>query len=109
MAKRAEFNLSEAIRQYRQAHKGASANECLEALKKDHPKIKPGTLRSTFYKQQGEGKKRTVRRKKPGQRGATTGDGAGLIGHAAAFVRSAGGINAARQALDDLEAALKEL
>jgi hypothetical protein len=68
MAKRASFNLSETIREYRKAHRGVKAMDALEAIKKAHPsqKINDGTFKSTFYKLAGTGK-RTVRRRKPGR------------------------------------------
>jgi hypothetical protein len=109
MAKRSEFNLSEAIREYRKGHPKATANEALEAVSKTAPKkINAGTFRSTFYKISGQGKRRTVRRKKPGRGGA--GDsGGGIIAQALAFVKSAGGIERAKQALAELEQAVSEL
>jgi hypothetical protein len=72
MAKRsAGFNLSEVIREYRKSHSGVSAKDALEAIKKAHPgeKINDGTFKSTFYKLAGAGKKRTVKRRKPGRVG----------------------------------------
>ena len=69
MAKKANgFNLSETIREYRKSHRGASAREAMEAIKKSNPdhKINEGTFKSTFYKLAGSGK-RSVRRAKPGR------------------------------------------
>jgi hypothetical protein len=110
MAKKADFNLSEVIRERRKTHRKEKATEALAAIKKAHPtqKINDGTFKSTFYKLVGgSGKKRTVRRLKPGARGEK--EGSGIIAQAVAFVRSAGSIGAARQALDELEAAVREL
>src|SRR5580704_13238184 len=100
MAKRSEFNLSLAIREYQKSHPKTTANAALEAIKKDHPKINDATFRSTFYKlKSGSGGKRSVRRKKP-MRG--TGDGiGGVVGTALAFIRAAGSIEKAREVLND--------
>lgn len=102
MAKRKDFNLSETIREFRKTHPKANAREAFEAISKAAgQKINEGTFKSTFYKLVGS-KKRTVR-SKPGRGGA--GDGAGgVIGTALAFIRSAGGIEAAKQVLSELEA-----
>jgi hypothetical protein len=72
MAKKTQgFNLSEVIREYRKSHSGVSAKDALEAIKKAHSseKINEGTFKSTFYKLAGGGKKRTVKRRKPGRVG----------------------------------------
>jgi hypothetical protein len=101
MAKRKDFNLSETIREFRKTHPKASAREALEAISKTAGhKINEGTFKSTFYKLV-DSKKRTVRRRKPG-RGGADGPG-GVIGTALAFIRSAGGIEAAKQVLTELE------
>jgi hypothetical protein len=54
------FNLSEVIREYRKAHRGVSAKNALEGIKKAHPsqKINEGTFKATFYKLAGKGKRR---------------------------------------------------
>src|SRR5580704_5179391 len=64
------FNLSEVIRQFRNAHRGVSAKITFEGIKKAHPsqKINEGTFKSTFYKLAGGGKRKVVRRRKPGRR-----------------------------------------
>jgi hypothetical protein len=108
MAKAKAFNLSEAIRQHRKTNPSHTAKEALEALSKSAGhKINEGTFKSTFYKLAGQGKRRVVRRRKPGPRHGT-GENAGIVAHALAFIRSAGGIEAAKQVLAELEA-VKEL
>jgi hypothetical protein len=108
MAKKGNFNLSEVIRERRKTHRSEKAMDAFEAIRKAHPtqKINEGTFKSTFYKLVGGGKRKVVRRAKPG---SGEKDGSGIIGQAVAFVRCAGSIAAARQALDDLEQAIKEL
>jgi hypothetical protein len=106
MAKKTDgFNLSETIRKYRKAHRGVSARDAFEGIKKAHPavKINEGTFKSTFYKLSGGGKKRSVRRKKPG-RFFAGGGGPEAIMHAGLhFIHLAGGVEAARERLVGLE------
>ena len=69
MAKKSEgFNLSATIREFRKSHRGVPATAALAAVKKAHPnqKINDGTFKATFYKLAGGGKKKSVRRRKPG-------------------------------------------
>ncbi len=107
MAKRKDFNLSETIREFRKTNPKANAREAFEAISKTAgQKINEGTFKSTFYKLVGSSK-RTVRRRRPGRGGAGDATG-GVIGTALAFIRSAGGIEAAKQVLSELEA-LREL
>jgi hypothetical protein len=106
MAKRKDFNLSAAIREHRKANPNHTARDAFEAISKSAGhKLNEGTFKSTFYKLAGQGKRRVVRRRKPG---AGAGDGAGIIAQALGFIRSAGGIQAAKQILAELEA-VKEL
>jgi hypothetical protein len=70
MAKRSsDFNLSATIREFRKSHPDVAATAAFEAVKKAHPsqRIKEGTFKATFYKLAGGGKRKTVRRRKPGQ------------------------------------------
>jgi hypothetical protein len=104
MAKRKDFNLSEAIREFRKSNPKATARESLDAITKSSgQKINEGTFKSTFYKLIGgsRGKGRVVRRRKPDRRGA--GDGAGVVATALAFIRAAGGIEHAKRVLIELE------
>jgi hypothetical protein len=103
VAKRKEFNLSEAIREHRKSNPKHTAREAFEAISKTAPwRVNEGTFKSTFYKLAGS-KKRTVRKLKPGRAGR--GSGAGdVIATALAFIRSAGGIAEAKQVLAELEA-----
>ncbi len=104
MAKKANgFNLSETIRDYRKSHRGASAREAMEAIKKSNPdqKINEGTFKSTFYKLAGSGK-RSVRRAKPG-RGGRGGDGFDVMRAGLTFIRLAGSVDAAREQLAGLK------
>ena len=69
MAKKSEdFNLSATIREFQKSHRGVPATAALAAVKKAHPsqKINESTFRATFYKLAGGGKKKSVRRRKPG-------------------------------------------
>jgi hypothetical protein len=107
MAKKSDgFNLTEVIRNYRKSHRGISAKNAMEGIKKEYPheKVNDGTFKSTFYKLAGSRKKKTVMRPKP-QRG-----GAGEQGHAESilkagltFIRLAGGVENARERLVGLE------
>jgi hypothetical protein len=108
MAKQSGFNLSAAIREFRKAHRGVSANDALAAVKKAHPKqkINDGTFRATFYKLAGDGKRKTVRRRRPGRGPAGGRDhGESVVKAGLHFVRLAGGVESARERL----AGLKEL
>jgi hypothetical protein len=109
MAKKSDgFNLSETIREYRKSHRGASARDAMEAIKKSHPdqKINEGTFKSTFYKLAGSGNKRSVRRAKPtrGRPGRGGGDGSAEVMRAGlTFIRLAGSVDAARERLAGLK------
>jgi hypothetical protein len=68
MAKKSQsFNLSETIREFQKTHRGVSAKDAFEAIKKAHSsqKIKEGTFKATFYKLAGGGKRKVVKRRKP--------------------------------------------
>jgi hypothetical protein len=108
MAKRASFNLSETIREYRKAHRGVKATDALAAIKKAHPnqKINDGTFKATFYKLAGGGK-RTVRRRKPGRVIAGHGSSEHIMQAGLHFIRLAGGVEAARERLVGLEALIE--
>jgi len=107
MAKKSEgFNLSAAIRDYRKSHRGVSAKNALEAIKKAHPseKINDGTFKSTFYKLAGGRKKKTVMRRKPRHVAISGADHAQAIMRAGlAFIHLAGGVENARERLVGLE------
>jgi hypothetical protein len=107
MAKKSNgFNLTSAIREYRKSHRGISAKNALEGIKKSHPnvKINDGTFKSTFYKLAGNGKKKTVMRRKPHRAGAG-GDGHAetILKAGLTFIRLAGGVESARERLVGLE------
>jgi hypothetical protein len=106
MAKRTNgFNLSETIRKYRKAHRGVSARNAFEGIKKAHPaeKINEGTFKSTFYKLAGGGKKNSVRRPKPGRFVAGEGGPEAIMRAGLHFIHLAGGVEAARERLVGLE------
>ena len=110
MAKRGNgFNLSAAIREFRKAHRGVSANDALAAVKKANPgqKINDGTFRATFYKIAGDGKrKKSVIRRRPGRGVAGPSDHSEAVLKAGLnFIRLAGGVESAKERL----AGLKEL
>lgn len=100
------FNLTAAIRDYRKTHRGVSAKNALDGIKKAHPKetINDGTFKSTFYKLAGSGKKKTVVRRKP-LRGGAGGEGhaESILKAGLTFIRLAGGVENARERLVGLE------
>jgi hypothetical protein len=106
MAKRSTgFNLSETIREFQKSHRGVSAKDPFEAIKKANlnQKINESTFKAVFYKFAGGGKKQTVMRRKPvhvvpGQGSADRIMKAGLH-----FIVLAGGGDAARERLVGLE------
>lgn len=104
------FNLSEVIRQYRKAHRGVSATNAFEGIKKAHPsqKINEGTFKSTFYKLAGEGRRKVVKRRRPGRAlAAGNGHAEGVLKAGLEFVRLAGGVEQAKSQLRDLEALIE--
>jgi hypothetical protein len=107
MAKKAtDFNLTATIREFQQHHKGVSAREAFDAIKKAHPaqKINEGTFKATFYKLSGGGKRRVVRTPKPGRALRGGGDHAEAIMRSGLhFIRLSGGVEQARERLVGLE------
>ncbi len=106
MAKKSEgFNLSATIREFRKSHRGLPATAALAAVKKAHPKqkINDGTFRATFYKLAGGGKKRSVRRRKPGSIVPGHGNADHIMKAGLNFIMAAGGVEAARERLVGLE------
>jgi len=99
------FNLSETIRQYRKAYKGVSARIAFEGIKKAHPdeKINEGTFKSTFYKLAGSGKRKVVKRRKPGRLIPGHGSADHIMSVGLHFIRLAGGVEEARERLVGLE------
>jgi hypothetical protein len=108
MAKRASFNLSETIREFRKAHRGVRAMDAFAAIKKSHPNqtINEGTFKSTFYKLAGSGK-RSVRRRRPGRVIAGHGSPDHIMQAGLHFIRLAGSVEAARERLVGLEALIE--
>lgn len=106
MAKKSEgFNLTATIRDYRKAHRDISAKKAFESVKKAHPseKINQGTFLSTFYKLASGGKKKTVKRRKPGPVVSGNGSAEHIMKAGLNFVVLAGGVEAARERLVGLE------
>jgi|SRR5580658_1432101 hypothetical protein len=106
MAKKSEgFNLSATIREFRKSHRGVPATAALAAVKKAHPnqKINDGTFKATFYKLAGGGKKKFVRRRKPGSVIPGHGSPDHIMKAGLQFIRLAGGVEAARERLVGLE------
>jgi hypothetical protein len=99
MAKRATFNLSETIREFQKSHRGVPATAALAAVKKAHPsqKINEGTFKATFYA--SNGKKKTVRRRKPGRFVPGHGSADHVMKAGLHFIRLAGGVEEARERL----------
>jgi hypothetical protein len=108
MAKRASFNLSETIREFRKAHRGVRAMDAFAAIKKAHPNhtINEGTFKSTFYKLAGSGK-RVVKRRKPGRIVTSHGSPEHIMQAGLHFVRLAGSVEAARERLVGLKALIE--
>jgi hypothetical protein len=107
MARKANgFNLTAAIRDYRKSHRGISAKNALEGIKKAHPgeKINDGTFKSTFYKLAGNTKKSSVMRRKPGRMGGgSEAHAESILKAGLTFIRLAGGVESARERLVGLE------
>jgi hypothetical protein len=105
MARKSDgFNLTATIRDFRKSHRGVPATAALEAVKKAHPsqKINEGTFKATFYKLAG-GKKKSVRRRKPGSVIPGHGGPDHIMKAGLHFIRLAGGVEAARERLVGLE------
>src|SRR5271170_5073176 len=99
MAKKSEdFNLSATIREFRKSHRGVPATAALAAVKKAHPsqKINEGTFKATFYKLAGGGKKKSVRRRKPGRFLPGHGSADHMMKLGLSFILAAGGVEEAR-------------
>ena len=106
MAKQSgSFNLTQTIRDYRKAHRGVSAKDAFEAVKKAHPsqKINQSTFLATFYKLASGGKKMVFKRRKPGPVVSGNGSAEHILKAGLTFVQLAGGIEAARERLVGLE------
>ena len=99
------FNLTQTIRDYRKGHRGTSAKAAFDSIKKSHPseKINQGTFLSTFYKLASGGKKKTVRRRKPGHVIAGNGSAETIMKAGLHFIRLAGNVEVAREWLVGLE------
>jgi hypothetical protein len=99
------FNLTSAIREYRKSHRGISAKNALEGIKKAHPseKINDNTFKSTFYKLAGSKRKKKVLRRKPGRLGAGSEHAESILKAGLTFIRLAGGVESARERLIGLE------
>jgi hypothetical protein len=104
MAKKSDgFNLSATIREFQKSHRGVPATAAFEAVKKVHPsqKINESTFKATFYKLAG--KKKTVRRRKPGPVIPGHGSADHIMKVGLNFILLAGGVEAARERLVGLE------
>src|ERR1700731_1696295 len=102
MAKKsAGFNLSETIREFQKSHRGVPATAALEAVKKANPsqKINEGTFKATFYKLASNGKKKSVRRRKPGRLIPGRSSADHIMKAGLNFILLAGGVEAARERL----------
>jgi hypothetical protein len=101
MAKRAAFNLAQTIRDFQRAHRGVPATDALAAVKKAHPsqKINDGTFKATFYKLAGGGKRKVVRKRKPGRTVEGDGSAESIMKAGLHFVVLAGGVEQARERL----------
>ena len=81
----------------------------MEAVKKANPsqRIKEGTFEATFYKLAGGGKRKTVRRRKPGHVVPGHGSADHIMKAGLQFIRLAGGVEQARERLVGLEALIE--
>jgi hypothetical protein len=109
MAKKGHFNLSQTIRDFRKGHGSVSARNAFEAVKKAHPsqKINEGTFKATFYKLVGGGKRKVVKRRKPGSVYPGHGGSDHIMKAGIHFIRLAGGVEQARERLVGLEALIE--
>jgi hypothetical protein len=109
MAKKGSFNLSQIIRDFQKGHRGVTARDAFEAVKKAHPnqKINEGTFKATFYKRAGGGKRKTVKRRKPGSVIPGHGSAEHIMTVGLHFIRLAGGVEEARERLVGLEALIE--
>jgi len=101
MAKKSEgLNVSAAVRAFRKSHPGATARAAFEAIQKANPKEKfnENSLKTTFYKLAGAGKKKTVKRRKPG-RVVEHGSEEHIMKAGLNFIYLAGGVENARERL----------
>jgi hypothetical protein len=105
MAKKTNFNLSETIREFQKIHRGVSAKDSLDAIKSAHPnqKINKSTFLATFYKSASGGKRKVVKRRKPGHVVAGNGSADHIMKAGLHFIVLAGGVEAARERLVGLE------
>jgi hypothetical protein len=106
MAKKSEgFNLTQTIREFQKGHRGVAAKDALEAIKKAHPnqKVNQSTFLATFYKLAGAGKKKVVKRRKPGHVVSGNGSAEHIMKAGLNFIVLAGGVEAARERLVGLE------
>jgi hypothetical protein len=106
MAKRsASFNLSGTIREFQKSHRGVPATAALDAVKKAHPKqrINESTFRATFYKLASGGKRKVVKRRKPGRFVPGHGSADHIMKAGLNFILLAGSVEAARERLVGLE------
>jgi len=102
MAKKSQgLNVSAAVREFRKSHPGAIAKDAFEAIQKAHPKEKlnENSLKTTFYKLAGAGKKKSVRRRKPGRVVAEHGSEEHIMKAGLNFIYLAGGVENARERL----------
>jgi hypothetical protein len=105
MATKGSFNLSQTIRDFQKSHKGVAATAAFEVVKKAHSgqKINEGTFKATFYKLAGGGKKKSVRRRKPGSVIPGHGSPDHIMKAGLHFIMAAGGVEAAKERLVGLE------
>jgi hypothetical protein len=109
MAKKGSFNLSQTIRDFQKSHRGVAATAALAAVKKAHPsqKINEGTFKATFYKLAGGGRRKVVKRRKPGAVFPGHGSGDHIMTAGLHFIRLAGGVDQARERLVGLDALIE--
>lgn len=100
MAKQPE-NKADVIREMLAAHPGKGPTEISELLKAKGLKIEPGYV--SVVKSQLKPKRRKAKKGKKAKAAAAPGGGFGAIQSAVDFIRSAGGLGAAKEALNTVE------
>jgi hypothetical protein len=103
------FESSHAVLAEGDKHGGVSGNDALAGIKKSHPsqKINEGTFKSTFYKLAGGGKRKVVRRRKPGHGPAGNGQSDHVLKAGLDFIRLAGSVEQAQARLAGLAALIE--
>jgi hypothetical protein len=99
-SKRESVNKSQAIRDALEAHPDKSPSEIAEDLKAKGLNVNAQYVSTIKSNAKAKSRKTLVRRRKPGHAGN---NGLGTMGAALTFIRAAGGLEAAKHALETVE------